>query len=380
MRRLIVLAAVLSGCAAAASPSSPQQPSVPASPIAATITATASPTPTAPPRRITVSGSGDILIHPSLWAHAQVDGVTFDQELAGVRPAVRGTDYSICHVEQGFNDPSGPVTEYPNYYTHPVLAQAIADTGFDACSTASNWTWLKGLDGVARTNRALRSAGVPPAGSRATESGPIATVQDVAGVSVAHVSATDPVDSPGIAGAEWAINRATPRQIVEQAREVRAQGAEIVVVSLAMGQMGATTTDEAQREAIRTIARSGQVDLVIGHGAHVIQGAERINGMWSIWHGNILTSFFPDQRRMHEGLVSQVTFTEQPDGRFLASRARGEIVLSLPQTGRLIDISRHRCSTVPERWQEAYDAGRQALSTGIEQGFELARPCDPPRR
>lgn len=79
---------------------------------------------------------------------------------------------------------------------------------------------------------------------------------------------------------------------------------------------------------------------------------------------------------MHEGLVSTATLTEQPDGHFLVSKIGGEVILSLPQTGRLIDISPQTCETVPARWQEAYDATRQTLKPAIAHGFVLRRPCE----
>lgn len=373
---LFVLAACASPVPAAQSPTpSAAQSSAASEPSAAA----PSPTRNRPLRTLTVSGSGDILIHPSLWVHAQADGgasgPSFVQELAGVAPVIKPSDYAVCHVEQGFNDPAGPVTEYPNYYTHPALAQAIAKTGFDTCSTASNWTFLKGLDGIGRTNTALKDAGVPAAGSRATKEQDWTVIAEVNGIRVAHISATDAADSPAVAGAPWAINRGSADKLVQQATELRVQGVEVVILSLAMGQMGSTEPTTAQRKAVTQIARSGQVDLVIGHGSHTIEGAEEIDGMWAIWHGNLLTSFFPDQPRMHEGLVSDVTLAEQPDGRFRATKAAGYIVLSLPQSGRLLIGDPQTCAAYPDRWREAYGATKAAMQEGIDQGFRLNKPC-----
>lgn len=338
-----------------------------------------SPTRTEPLRTLVVSGSGDILIHPSLWGHAQADGgasgPSFVQELSGAQPLVKPADYAVCHVEQGFNNPAGPVTEYPNYYTHPALATGIAKAGFDTCSTASNWTFLKGLEGIGRTNAALDQAGVSAAGSRAKRSQSLLAVDEVNGISVAHISSTDPADSPAVPGAPWAINRAPAEGIIDQANDARADGAEVVIVSLAMGQMGSSTPTSAQRKTVSRIAKSGAVDLLIGHGSHTIQGAEKIDGVWVIWHGNLLTSFFPDQPRMHEGLVSTVTLAEQPDGRFVATKARGDIILSLPQSGRLTVVGHQSCDQVTAREQQAYDATAAVMKPAIEQGFKLSKPC-----
>lgn len=333
-----------------------------------------------PPRVITVSGSGDILIHPSLWSHAVADGgaggPSFVREFEGVAQRIKKADYAICHVEQTFNDPDGPVTEYPNYYTHPALADAIGQSGFDACSTASNWTFQKGLEGIARTNKALRSAGVTPTGSFASPAqADRLEIEDVQGVKVAHLSFTDIADSPGIEGSDWAVNRADADQIVAAARSAREQGAEVVVVSLAMGNMGSLQTSSAQDRAVRRIARSGQVNLIVGHGSHTIQPARKVGDTWVVWHGNLLASFFPDQPRMHEGLVSTATLTEQPDGTFAVTRIRGNVVLSPPMSGRLEDISAASCEALPARWQEAYEATKATLAEAIEAGLVLEKPC-----
>ena len=381
--RFLPLLVVLAACASPVPVAQTPAPAT-ASPSASvavspTSSSTPSPTRTGPWRTLTVSGSGDILIHPSLWGHAQADGgasgPSFVQELTGVGPIVKPADYSVCHVEQGFNNTAGPVTEYPNYYTHPALATAIAKTGFDTCSTASNWTFLKGLEGIDRTNTSLNRAGVSAAGSRAKRSQELLAVDEVNGITVAHISSTDPADSPAVPDAPWAINRATADEIIDQATGARSDGAQVVIVSLAMGQMGSSAPTDAQRKTARKIAKSGAVDLIVGHGSHTMQGAENIDGVWVIWHGNLLTSFFPDQPRMHEGLVSTVTLAEQPDGKFVATKARGDIVLSLPQSGRLTVVGHQSCDQVTVREQEAYNATAAVMKTAIAQGFKLTKPC-----
>lgn len=335
---------------------------------------------TGPARTVTMTGSGDILIHPSLWQQAQADGVpgnpNFAPMLAGVKKRVSAADYSICHDETQFNDPNGPVTSFPHYYVHPNLAKGIAATGFDECSVASNWTFDKGIAGIRRTNAALSKAGVKHAGSAGTaDQAARFVVRDVNGVKFAHMSYTDPSDSPGIQGSDWAINRQSPAQIAADAKGARAAGAEIVVVSLAMGTMGDGDTSAAQRKAVKTITADGDVDFIIGHGSHTIQPAQLVNGIWVVWHGNLMSAFFEDQLRMHEGLLSSVKFTELPGGRFKATTVRGYPVLDVRGPGRVIDLASQRCATIPERWQAAYDATRATEASAIKAGFELMKPC-----
>lgn len=377
--------AVLAGCSSSLGAVTvgppPQQSAAPASnrSTAPTPAIPAAPL-THPPRTVTMTGSGDILIHPSLWQQAQSDGApgipNFVPMLAGVKERVSAADYSICHDETQFNDAAGPITTFPHYYVHPNLAKGIAATGFNECSIASNWTFDKGLDGIRRTNAALSKAGVNHAGSAGSpaQAGRF-VVRDVNSVKFAHMSYTDPDDSPGIRGSEWAINRQAPAQIAADAKAARAAGAQIVVVSLAMGTMGDANTGAAQRKAVQTITAGGDVDFIIGHGSHTIQPAQLVNNTWVVWHGNLMSAFFDDQLRMHEGLLSWVKFTEQPGGRFKATTVRGYPVLDVSSPGRVIDLAAQSCTSMPARWQTAYEATRSTEATAIKAGFELMKPC-----
>jgi poly-gamma-glutamate synthesis protein (capsule biosynthesis protein) len=217
---------------------------------------TESATLTHPARTLTITGSGDILIHPSLAGQADSNGGApspdFAPMLSDVEPLISRADYSICHAETPFSPP-GYRQPFPHYYVHPNLAKGVKATGFDDCSIASNWTFDKGIEGVRRTIRSLNKAGVNQAGAGSNANAQRVVVRDVKGVKVAHLSYTDPDDSPGVAGSPWAVNRQTPAEIAADAKAARAQGAEIVVVSLAMGTMGAGGLSGSQKSAAKII-------------------------------------------------------------------------------------------------------------------------------
>src|SRR3954470_4745709 len=134
---------------------------------------TATPTP-GPPRavRLTIGVSGDILPHLPIVARAHVlaggRGYDFRPMLRPIRGWVRRNSLSFCHVETPLT-PARPVG-YPRFNSPPALARAIAATGFDACSTASNHSLDRGQAGIDATRRALARAGVPSAGSFSSRS------------------------------------------------------------------------------------------------------------------------------------------------------------------------------------------------------------------
>ena len=333
---------------------------------------------THPARTLNLTGSGDILIHPRLAGQADSNGgasnPNFAPMLADVKPLISRADYSICHVETPFSPP-GYRQPFPHYYVHPNLAKGVKATGFDDCSIASNWTFDKGIDGVRRTIKSLNKAGVHQAGAGSNANSQRVTVRDVNGIKVAHLSYTDPGDSPGIPGSPWAVNRQTPAEIAADAKVARAQGAEIVVVSLAMGTMGAGGLSGSQKSAAKTITAGGDVDYVIGHGSHTVQPAQKFNNTWVVWHGNLMSSFFPDQTRMLTGLVSDVTFTEVTGGRFLVTSLKGYPIQSVKGGSvRSLDIVGAGCSGLRRygtQWQMIVDTESRAIA----QGMKFPKPC-----
>jgi Bacterial capsule synthesis protein PGA_cap len=128
-----------------------------------------------PVRSFTLVAGGDVLLHEPLWAQAEADGAAagtggldFRPLLAGVAPIVQGADVAICHLETPLAPPGGPYQGYPTFSVPPEIAPALADTGFDACSTASNHTFDQGAAGVDRTLATLDAAGIRHAGSART--------------------------------------------------------------------------------------------------------------------------------------------------------------------------------------------------------------------
>ena len=116
---------------------------------------------------VTVSVSGDILTHDSVLARARAlggDDYRFEPMFAGIRPWIRGADLSLCHAETAITDIAPPAGS-PRFNAPPALADAIAATGWDACSTASNHALDLGKAGVAATIRSLDRAGVAHTGT-----------------------------------------------------------------------------------------------------------------------------------------------------------------------------------------------------------------------
>ncbi|WP_328979489.1 CapA family protein [Streptomyces canus] len=247
----------------------------------------------AAPRGFTLVASGDVLPHSSIIDRARFDGggggYDFRPMLAGIRSVVSRADLALCHMETVYGA-NGDYTGYPTFKSPPEVAQGLAATGYDGCSTASNHSLDDGSGGIRRTLDALDRAGVRHAGSARTEAeAHTVTVLRAGSAKVAHLAYTyDTNGLPLPQGQPWAVNLMDENKILADARAARKAGADVVVVSLHWGTEWQDAPDEQQVALARdlTAARTGgrpDVDLILGTHAHVPQAYEKVNGTWVVY-------------------------------------------------------------------------------------------------
>jgi poly-gamma-glutamate synthesis protein (capsule biosynthesis protein) len=284
----------------------------------------APPPTTAPPRSFTLVAAGDVLLHGALWDQARADaaaaglpGHDFRPLLAGVKPLVSGADVAVCHLETPLAPAGGPYAGYPAFSVPPEIAPALAATGFDACSTASNHTYDRGADGVDRTLAGLDAAGIRHAGSaRDPAEAAAVTLVPAGSARLALLSYTygfNGIDPPG--GQAWRSNPIDEARIRADAARARDAGADVVVVALHWGLEYQHEPNEQQRTLGPALVRSPDVDLVLGHHAHVVQPIEHVDGEWVVYGmGNFVAHQSTARPRTEEGLLVRFTFTEGEGG------------------------------------------------------------------
>jgi poly-gamma-glutamate synthesis protein (capsule biosynthesis protein) len=291
------------------------------------------------PRTFTLVATGDVLLHTALWDQARADaaaagnpgGHDFGPMLAGIRPVVSGADVAICHMETPVAQPGGPFSSYPSFSVPPEIAPALAATGYDACTTASNHTYDRGADGVKRTLDALDAAGMRHAGSaRTPQEAGTTTLLDVEGVRLALLSYTfgfNGIPAPG--GQTWRSNPIDERRILTDANLARRRGAEVVAVALHWGDEYNHDPNGQQQALAPRLIRSPDIDLLLGHHAHVVQPIEAIDAEWVVYGmGNLVSNQGSQGPDKLEGLLVRFTFAEQPDGRWRVTNAEFSGVLT----------------------------------------------------
>ncbi|MCM0673447.1 CapA family protein [Micromonospora phytophila] len=336
-------------------------------------------------RQVTVLGSGDILVHPPTWQQAHADavktgrpGYDFDPIFAPIRPAVESADLAICHLEAPIG-PGAPA-DFPRFRAPTDLAPAIKTAGYDTCSTASNHSLDQGEQGVYANLDALDAAGLSHTGTfRSSAAQATPTIYRVKGVKIGHLSwtmhfngQTPPPDKP------WLANRIDVPAIKKAAAATRKAGAQIIVLSAHWGTEMVHTPDGKQVHWAKELIADPNIDLIIGHHAHVVQPFEKVGGKWIAYGvGNTLARHDFPKDANREGVLAKFTFTEQSNRQWTVTRAEAiPIWLSLKPTIRVLDLA--RLPTVDRR-RETYRAALDRISGyldargGINDGLHIVR-------
>jgi len=250
------------------------------------------------PVRLTLSVSGDLLIHSPVYERALAlgggDAYDFAPLFKQVRPYVSGVDLAFCHVETPMS-PAAP-SSYPIFNTPPELAEAIAKTGWEACDTASNHSLDQGQEGIDETVKALDRAGIEHTGSYSSKAASEKILMvGVEGVRVAYLAyATDtngiPLPNP------WSLALTEkPGAVIADARRARKQGADVVLVNMQWGinMSPEYVTDASDKQVafVKELVAAPEITAVVGQGPHVVQQIERVSGEIVIYsEGNLISN------------------------------------------------------------------------------------------
>jgi poly-gamma-glutamate synthesis protein (capsule biosynthesis protein) len=320
---------------------------------------------------ITVTMTGDVLLHPALWQQARRDArasgrraeFDFRPLLAGQRRLLAQSDLAICHLETPLARWGGPYRGYPRFDVPPQIASDLVATGYDACTTASNHTLDQGIAGIRRTLAVMDAAHLRHTGSaRSRREREQALTFDVRGTTVALLSYTYGLN--GLRrprGQGWWVNLINPTRIRADARAARAHGADLVVVALHWGTEYVHPPTTAQRGLARQLLSGSDIDLLYGHHAHVVQPVERINGKWVVYGlGNSVAAQSVRRTSTQEGLLVRVQ---------LFSDARG-----VWHDGRLDWVPSLVKRTAPYRWRDLDRALTKGhLKASTRRAFERSR-------
>ncbi|NNG37875.1 CapA family protein [Flexivirga sp. ID2601S] len=323
---------------------------------------------TGKPASVTVLVSGDELPHPQLIADARRNaggkGYDFSPMFAGVKDTVSAADVAICQME-------APLTRTDTDLSHGIsingpheFATAIKGAGYDGCSTANNHAFDRGLAGARSTREIMQEVGLKAAGPGPDASTPGQPVfYEAKGLKIAQLSYSWTLDNT--IGNQTKLPNGAPwfgknlylvvgvAGIVNDAKAARAQGADLVLVSMHWGIEYTPQVSPEQRQFATGILNSGQVDYIIGNHPHEVQPCEKINGKLVNYSlGNAISSqgagVLSLPAATQDGVLMNVTFNRDAAGNVSISekfhptyvdRLRGHVIQLVTPTSN------------PQSWQ-----------------------------
>lgn len=312
-----------------------------------------------------------------------------------LRDRIEAADRSVVNFEApipGGADPiakSGPTIENP-----AAAAEAVANTGFDACTLANNHVRDFGPDGVATTVERLHAAGCETVGVGETHDAafePLEIGRGEASVALVNVCEREfNIAGENSHGAAWLSDRRARETI----RTVNQEYDAVIVVAHGGAEYVPFPSPELQG-VLREFVDLG-ADVVVGHHPHVPQGWERY-GDGAIFYslGNFLFDRMADCENTSWGLALEIQFdsatplvvklvpTETIDGTVVELGRRRNREDHVDYLHRLAELTAD-----PERleryWQEIavqvfYERYSNWLHMGCGAGLSRARaePNDP---
>jgi len=296
------LACITTGCATATTSGATSSVTV------VSITPTTAAT-TSNPTSITFAFTGDVLTHTPLINQAKRTAIAnstaelqldydFRPMFLDIKPLISGVDIAVCHLETPIAPEGQKLSTFPLFGVPKEITTAIADSGFDRCSTASNHTYDRGNDGIDATVNALFAAGLDESGMARTPEEIEPRIFTVKGIKISHLSYTFSYNGLIMPDeTQWRSAIINTQRILRDAKRARELGSQATIVSMHWGTEKDSNTNSMQTSIADELTASGLIDLIVGHHAHVVQPTKQVNGVWVMYGlGNVLSNLPTDKR------------------------------------------------------------------------------------
>ncbi len=278
-----------------------------------------------PQRTVTMAFTGDMIPHGPVTRQALANGggtaYDFGPMLSPIESTIANVDLALCHLETPLSRDNTSLSGYPVFNAPRELAEAVAAAGYDGCSVASNHSYDRREAGVIATADLLEANGLGFAGiARSPDEAAAAQMYDADGVAVAHLSFTYGLNGFVLpSGKGYLVDLIEGAVIEQRASVARAAGADIVVVSLHWGSEYVSTPTADQVELAEQLLGNDDIDLLVGHHAHVVQPIGEFAGKPVVYGlGNLLSnqSSACCTTATQDGVIVKMTFVERREGGF----------------------------------------------------------------
>lgn len=228
---------------------------------------TTTPEPTAEPVSITVSMVGDCTLGTDVNFDQSTSFDAFYQMkndpgyfFQNVKDIFTADDLTVANMEGTLTTSNDRQQKTFAFKGNPSYTEILTRGGVEATNLANNHSHDYGDQSYEDTIQYLEAAGITTFGYDRT------AVMDVKGIKVGLIGIYELKDGLG-----------RQQQVIDTIREVKDQGAQVIIVSFHWGTEKSNIPDDIQKTLAHLAIDQG-ADLVVGHHPHVLQGIEKYQG------------------------------------------------------------------------------------------------------
>ena len=228
---------------------------------------TTTPEPTAEPVSITVSMVGDCTLGTDVNFDQSTSFDAFYQMkndpgyfFQNVKDIFTADDLTVANMEGTLTTSNDRQQKTFAFKGNPSYTEFLTQGGVEATNLANNHSHDYGDQSYEDTIQYLEADGITTFGYDRT------AVMDVKGIKVGLIGIYELKDGLG-----------RQQQVIDTIREVKDQGAQVIIVSFHWGTEKSNIPDDIQKTLAHLAIDQG-ADLVVGHHPHVLQGIEKYQG------------------------------------------------------------------------------------------------------
>lgn len=278
--------------------------------------------------RADLLATGDLMLHlPIVTSAKSGSQYDFQDIFQYVAPYVSKADYSVVNLETTLSGTDGgkEYTGYPKFNSPDSIVDAAAGCGFDMMLTANNHCYDYGTAGLKRTLEVVQNGGLATLGTVSSAEAPSHVVKDISGIKIGMVCYSygqigDNPDRPSMndlptdSAAAGLINAFDYNKLdlfyeemTTQIADMRAKGAEAIVLYIHWGDEYSTSVTAAQKAIAQKMCDLG-VDVIAGSHPHVVQPMELLSSTVDETHKTVcvysMGNFLSNQRATNVSLTT----------------------------------------------------------------------------
>ena len=252
-----------------------------------------------PERRMSIVMAGDALIHTGVFMDASInktykstDEYDFTKMFTRIKRIIKKYDLRYYNQESiiGGKEPSN----FPLFCSPDAIGRDLVKTGFNLVSLANNHSFdcrdeglLYSIDFWKKQPKRVHTAGSYASFEERDEI-PVYEKNDIKYAFLAYTIPTNGFHAPQ--GEEYLVNEYSREQVKKDVETARANGAEVIMVSMHWGVEYKHDPTDEQREEAKYLSELG-VNLIIGSHPHVIQPIEYVGDTLCVYSlGNLISA------------------------------------------------------------------------------------------